>query len=139
VEEFGLIVAGAVLGAALTFLSAQGTARLQRRRDNEDAIVRDLDETRRLLLIVEDTVRNGRPKEVSISPGLAATIANALSGHSKLMDSATALTFMHELRQGFAVGKTHAPLERLRRIVEKIDALLAGEPAQSATTPPPPD
>lgn len=90
---------GAVVAALLLFF-------FQRRADSRDASDRkrdeDLDETRRLVYMAMLCLDMGVP----ISPELGATLANALTHHSKVMGASDSVQLANDLFRAVVHGQT---------------------------------
>jgi hypothetical protein len=119
--EAGLIGLG---GVVLGFLGAWLIERRRRHDELADRQAQDRDETRRLLLILRVTVDAYRSTTHPISPDLPATIANALSSHSGILDDGQATDFARRVVDVYISGDDDTRrTELLREIDGYIDQL----------------
>ncbi len=98
-----------------------------------EARMRDLDETRPLLLMLDTILRHDRYTEVAIDANLRATLANALSSHSKLMTTEQALDFVQRMKTAFIQGGTKTAIDEVEEQIRVIDNLIESEAAQSSS------
>ena len=87
---------GVAVGALLAYVVSRIAYGRARRDAARDAEIRDLDETIRLLLMLQDQLRHTNPGS-TISAELAATIANALGAHSRLLTGDGVFGFLARL------------------------------------------
>lgn len=102
---------GVAFGGVLGFLGTQWTEKRRHERERKEADKRDLDETRRLLLMVKLQLEG----YAQVSHHLAATLMNALVTHSKLLTSEEADQF----------GKNIVTRTATVQVVNRIDELIA--------------
>lgn len=86
-------LAGVVVGGVLGFVGTWLADRRHRKQAAHDARVKDLDETRRLLLMIDLLLEHSHP----VPAELTATVAHALAKHSELLTDDEAARFGSEL------------------------------------------
>jgi hypothetical protein len=126
-----ILAAGSAVG--LAWWSHKIGVRSNDRRDWQQArgfVLRDLDETRRLLII-----NNLRPEALD-SPDLYGTIVNAVDKHSQLSDALTAGNMLNNRRQGIPAARDQIDA-LLTRLDRWIDYVRKAKPSEALDEPKP--
>jgi hypothetical protein len=110
---------GVAVGALLAYVFSRVAYGRARRDAARDAEIRDLDETIRLLLVLQDQLRHTNPGN-TINAELAATIANALGAHSRLLTGDGVFDFLARLHDVKTKADRDAVVTEVRGYIAKL-------------------
>jgi hypothetical protein len=93
----------------------------------------DLDETSRVLLMLQDARRHNRV----VSADLAGTVINAAAKHSQIISMADAFDLVGRVRTtNFIDENADGPFNEINELITKVEALQRGAPDANVTPQP---
>jgi hypothetical protein len=128
-RHYGAVVPGwassllsVVVGAVLGYVLSRVAYRRARRDESNAEARRELDEARRLLLMVAFALRHSSAGSQEIGAELGASVANALCA-SGLMTTDEAVDFMARVKRQTTKDERDAVLREIDRLIAELDDL----------------